>query len=91
MVSETIVLVGDAEDELVRERLAFSNGLARSAKLAVLESQLEMYLERNRHLPLLMMVRERCVEGKRLEALTVTLWKTGAARDRRASPARSCR
>jgi required for meiotic nuclear division protein 1 len=56
MVAETIVLGGEVEEELVRERLAFSNGLARSAKLAVLESQLETYLERHRHLPQLMKV-----------------------------------
>jgi len=57
MVLETIVLVGDDDEQLVRERLAFSNGLARSAKLAVLENQLEQYLERHRTLPHLMKAR----------------------------------
>jgi len=61
MVLETIVLVGDDEEQLVRERLAFSNGLARSAKLAVLENQLEHYLERHRTLPQLMKARTRAL------------------------------
>ena len=42
-----------AEDpqETIREMLSFSNALARSSKLAVLEEQLDHYLEKHRGLP----------------------------------------
>jgi len=55
MVGETIALSSGIDPaEIVRERLAFSNGLAASAKLAVLEERVEDFLEKNRHIPQIM-------------------------------------
>jgi len=47
------VLLGHEEDAegIIYAKLAFSNGIARSTKLAVLEEQLESYLDSTREIP----------------------------------------
>jgi uncharacterized Rmd1/YagE family protein len=54
-----IVLLGPDED-LIYAKLAFSNGIARSTKLAVLEEQLDNYLDSTREIPRIL------VRGKKL-------------------------
>ena len=51
MYGEIVVLFQSDPTEMIREKLAFSNGIARSAKLGALERLLERYLDANRHIP----------------------------------------
>lgn len=67
MEGETIVLEVPARedaDQVVKAKLAFSNGLADSAKLAVLENSLEEHIERVRPIPLALANGGRLLVGR---------------------------
>jgi uncharacterized Rmd1/YagE family protein len=56
MIKETIVIATKDKKsmKILNEKLALSNGIARSAKLGVLERQIEQYLSKTKNVPALM-------------------------------------
>lgn len=56
MIKETMVIAtkNKRSSKILNEKLALSNGIARSAKLGVLERQIEMYISKTKHIPGLM-------------------------------------
>ena len=56
MIKETIVIAtkNKKSNKILNEKLALSNGIARSAKLGVLERQIELYISKTKHIPGLM-------------------------------------
>jgi len=56
LVKETMVIAtkGKNQPEILNEKLALSNGIARSAKLGVLERKIDLYLSKTKDIPLMM-------------------------------------
>jgi required for meiotic nuclear division protein 1 len=66
MAGETIIIGGDEEgvEPSIYAKFAFSNGMARSTKLAVLEEQLDVYLDSTREIPRILAIGKKLPWGR---------------------------